>query len=329
MSMLIPLCKQIYTRPPCPTADFTGQTIIVTGANAGLGKEACKHFAHLNATRIIATVRTLARGKDALAEIEAATGRTGVVELWELDYGKHDSLLAFGERARRELTRLDKVVLNAGIATETWGLLERHESSISVNVISTALLSLLLLPVLRASKERNGGDPYLEIVCSSVHSFARFKERKGKSIFATLDDERSSDMSDRYQTSKLIQLFATREIAKRTAHSSPPVTINNVDPGFCYTDLLRNAEGSNKVMINVMRALFAWTAEEGSRTLVHGTVAGKESHGVFMSVCAVDSKTLSPFVTSPEGVETQERIWAELKDILEEIQPGVTAVLEQ
>jgi hypothetical protein len=32
---------------------------------------------------------------------------------------------------------------------------------------------------------------------------------------------------------------------------------------------------------------------------------------------------VSPFVTSEEGVETQKRLWAELSEILEKIQPGV------
>jgi retinol dehydrogenase-12 len=76
-------------------------------------------------------------------------------------------------------------------------------------------------------------------------------------------------------------------MAERTAHSSLFVTINTVNPGLCYTDLARNVKGSTKITIKVMRALFAWTAEEGSRTLVHGTIAGKESHGVYISGCIV------------------------------------------
>jgi retinol dehydrogenase-12 len=195
--MLNSLVAQIFTKPPYPTFDFTGQTILITGTNVGLGKEACKHFCRLNASRVIATVRNLARGKDALAEIEAETKRTGIVELWELDYGKYESVLAFGERAQKELRRLDKVVLNAGIATENWELLEGHESTITVNVISTALIGCLLLPVLRASKNLNGGEPALEVVCSGVHAYAKFKEQKGESIFRTMDDQTASDMADR------------------------------------------------------------------------------------------------------------------------------------
>jgi retinol dehydrogenase 12 len=34
---------------------------------------------------------------------------------------------------------------------------------------------------------------------------------------------------------------------------------------------------------------------------------------------------VSPFVTSEEGTETQKRVWAELSEILEKIQPGIMA----
>ena len=166
-----------------------------------MGKEAVKSFVHLSAARVIATVRTKSRGDAALKEIEADTNKTGIVELWELDYSKYSSVLAFGDKARRELgenARLDKVVLNAGMVTEKWELFEGHESTIQVNVIASTLLALLLLPVLRASAQRFRTEPVISTVSSSIHAYAKFKERKaGKSIFDSLRDQNSSDMSDR------------------------------------------------------------------------------------------------------------------------------------
>ena len=87
--------------------------------------------------------------------------------------------------------------------------------------------------------------------------------------------------------SKLLQLFAVRAIAAGTATKSPFVVVNTVNPGLCYTDLTRNAVGSTKTIMKVMKAALAWTAEEGSRTLVHAVTTGKESHGVFISMCSV------------------------------------------
>lgn len=36
--------RQLFVTPPLPAGDCTGKTIIVTGANVGLGKEAARHF---------------------------------------------------------------------------------------------------------------------------------------------------------------------------------------------------------------------------------------------------------------------------------------------
>lgn len=72
-------------------------------------------------------------------------------------------------------------------------------------------------------------------------------------------------------------------MAQRTAHSSPFVTINAVNPGLCRTELTRTVEGSTKLIMKGMKAFMAWTAEEGARTLVYAVILGKESHGVFLT----------------------------------------------
>jgi len=96
-----------------PTIDCTGKTIIVTGANVGLGKEATRHFVRLNAAKVIIGCRSLEKGEAAKTEIEASTKRNGVIEVWQLDLQDYDSVKAFAKRAE-SLKRLDVVVENAG-----------------------------------------------------------------------------------------------------------------------------------------------------------------------------------------------------------------------
>ena len=86
---------------------------------------------------------------------------------------------------------------------------------------------------------------------------------------------------NRYPVSKLLQLFAVHEMVERTSGKEPFMITNTVNPGLCYTDLTRSAEGSTYVGMKILRALLAWTAEEVSRTLVHAVTTGKEPHGVF------------------------------------------------
>ncbi|KAL1965183.1 hypothetical protein VTN77DRAFT_5937 [Rasamsonia byssochlamydoides] len=323
---------QLFFRPPYPDADFSGKTVIVTGSNVGLGKEAVRHFVRLNAKKVIMAVRSIAKGEAAKAEIEAAETKTktttGVImEVWELDYARYDSVKAFAARAAATLDRIDVVVLNAGIATQKFEMFEDNESSITVNVVSTTMLVLLLLPILRSTAEKYRIVPVITITCSAAHTYTAFPERKTPNALATLNDEKTANMYERYPVSKLLQLLAAREIAERTANTNPFVIINTLSPGLCYTDLNRNAEGMTALVLKVMRALLAWTAEEGSRTLVHATTAGPQSHGIYISGCKVQNNDISPFVVSLEGRKAQKKVWSELVEKLERIQPGVTAVL--
>lgn len=67
--------------------------------------------------------------------------------------------------------------------------------------------------------------------------------------------------------------------------------------------------------------LHARSTEVGSRTLVHATDAGPESHGKYLADCMV--RDPAPFVTSAEGVAFQARWWKELSGKLETLHPGV------
>lgn len=196
MHLFNDIYMQLFSRPPYPDADFSGKTVIVTGANIGLGKEAVKHYVRLNAEKVIIAVRSVAKGEAAKAEIEAESKTTGVIEVWELDYSRYDSVKAFAVKVKT-LIRVDAVVLNAGIATEEFEIFEDNESTITVNVVSTTLLVLLLLPTLRLFAVKWNTEPAIAIVNSGVHAYTKFPERKTPNSLATLNNQKTAVMSDR------------------------------------------------------------------------------------------------------------------------------------
>ncbi|KAF4154433.1 hypothetical protein CNMCM8927_008762 [Aspergillus lentulus] len=133
---------------PLPTTSFAGQTVIITGSNTGLGLEAARHFVRLDAARVILAVRSVKKGEDAKASIEASTDRKNIVEVWQVDMSNYDSIKDFVKKCD-SLDRLDVVVANAGVLRNTYEECEGTEISITVNVIGTFLLALGLFPVLR------------------------------------------------------------------------------------------------------------------------------------------------------------------------------------
>ncbi|KAF2669534.1 NAD(P)-binding protein [Microthyrium microscopicum] len=308
--------------PPVPTTTYTGQTVIVTGANIGLGLEAARHIVNLDAARVILAVRTLKKGETAKTDIEATTGRKGVVEVWQLDLSSYASVKEFAAKASK-LDRLDILLENAGIATEKFTLLEDNESTITVNVVSTYLLALLLLPILKSTAATTGKKSYLTIVSSEMHFMTQAPYLTSlpptTSIFATLNDPNAKYQSDRYQLSKLLEVFASRQMVDDyMSNPDYPVITNFLTPGLCKSELMREAGLKGTI---VKTAFGARTTEVGSRTLVHATQAGQDSHGRFLMNCQI--RDVAPLVESEKGVVLQRRVWEELSAKLEKIQPGI------
>ena len=324
MSFLQFAYKQLFATLPVPKTAQTGRTHIVTGSNTGLGLEAARHLVHLDAAKVILAVRDTAKGEKAKASLEETSGRKGVVEVWPLDLGSYQSVKDFSHRCQ-SLERIDSVIENAGIAAADYRLAEDNESTITVNVVSTFLLALLLLPKLRETAARFNTKPHLVIMSSEVHGHTPFNERKapeGK-ILETLNTRETADMADRYQVSKLLEVFFVRELVKEIAKKhpdtkEPDVVINFVNPGMCKSELSREAGWG----MTIMKLLLARTTEQGSRTEIHGAIgAGVESHGQYLDCCRVGE--VAPLVTSEEGVKAQRRVYKELMEKLERIQAGI------
>lgn len=309
--------SQLFVKPAYPTRMLNGQTVIVTGSNTGLGKEAARHFARLGAAKLILAVRNTKAGEAAKADIEQTTQcAPGTVEVWALDLGDYASVKAFAARAARELERVDVLCENAGIATDKKRVVQGHESTITVNVVSTFLLALLMLPQLKETAKRFGVRPRLTVVASEVHAWCKFPERDEPNVLAALDA--SDDLGERYQVSKLLEVLVMRQIAPRIKGG---VTLNMLNPGLCHSELSRESG----LGLAVMKFFLARSTEVGSRTLVAAGLAGEESHGKYMSDAVVAEQSLSAFVRSEEGDRAGKKVWKELSDMLDKIEPGVTA----
>jgi NAD(P)-dependent dehydrogenase (short-subunit alcohol dehydrogenase family) len=129
------ISRQLTKQPPVLKADLTGKTVLVLGANTGLGFEATKHFATMNPARLILACRSQSRGQAALdsmlqpfllctvfdppPELQADTGYSKA-ELWLVDLADFDSVKQFADRFESDGGRLDILVENAAIAASTY-----------------------------------------------------------------------------------------------------------------------------------------------------------------------------------------------------------------
>lgn len=149
--------------------DCQGRTYIVTGANSGIGYECVKHLARLGSSRVILGVRSRDKGEVAKKTIETETGcDTSILQVWEIDLGSYESVAAFAKKAGEELHRIDGIVENAGTAEGSWVVKEGNEANMTVNIFSTFLIVLLMLPHLHKSARQFGIVPQLVIIGSGL-----------------------------------------------------------------------------------------------------------------------------------------------------------------
>jgi NAD(P)-dependent dehydrogenase (short-subunit alcohol dehydrogenase family) len=315
-----------------PVSAIENKTILITGANTGLGREAARHALALGAGTIIMGVRTPSKGEEAKANIEASTGYTGKVLVWPIDLESFDSVQAFAARAQKYVSdggRLDMAIMNAGIASLEYATTsDGWERGIQVNVLSTTLLSLSLLPLLLRTRDRDpSARPHLALLTSDIHKSIKFPERSADSILSLLNGEEQWKKSqaiggatERYGVTKLMDLFITMQIAEsvpRDGLGEPLVIVNAVTPGFCKSDLLTREKAP--WILKLVQALIARTVENGSKTLLHAVTQGAETHGKWLENQAItDPGTI---VTSDEAAVVRKKVWTEITSILRNVDP--------
>ncbi|KAJ3556540.1 hypothetical protein NM688_g1968 [Phlebia brevispora] len=313
------VAEQWTTLPPPLKSDLSNKIVLVTGANTGIGFETVKSFANLRPKRLLLGCRSEAKGKHAVELIEKATGYRGI-ELAVFDHGNFNSVRTYVESFKDE--PLDILVANAGMAIRKYEETEDGwESSLQVNHLSTALLSILLLPNLVRTAQQNGTHSRLVIVSSDTHFWTKFDEEllDSPNILRKLNDKEycvTQGMAHRYADTKLLNILFTRALSEHLP-AIIPVVPTVVNPGYCRSELRRNISSlSSIIQYAFMDLLVGRTAEQGARQLVWAALGpdGKEGkhtnwlRGAYVSTQGI--KEPSDFAISKEGGESQDRIWA-------------------
>ncbi|PGH33526.1 hypothetical protein GX50_03683 [[Emmonsia] crescens] len=312
--------------PADPTTSFAGKTVLITGANAGLGFEAAIKFAALGASNLIFGVRSLQRGEEAKARIEATTGcGADIIQLVELDMSSYASIENFVQQVNRRFPVVHAAVLNAGVFQSSYKLSpEGWEMSIQVNGISTAYLGILLLPKLRKTGLSTGRAVHLEIVGSCSQGDVNVKDvRDTSSILQKINDPKNFSIGSQYCISKLLAMWVTTHIAAKT--SVEQVIVSASCPGMCKSNLSHDLGLVLRGLDGFARSILARTTEQGSRTLVSGTLLGPDAHGGFWT----HDKVAMPgvLVVSDEGKKLGTHCWGEILDVLRSQNPEIDVIL--
>ncbi|KAK0709328.1 hypothetical protein B0T26DRAFT_785265 [Lasiosphaeria miniovina] len=320
--------NQFRAKPqwPAPGTSLSGQTAIVTGANTGLGYEAAAQLLGLQLSRLVVAVRSLERGEAAAAKLRQLHPKA-TVDVWELDMSSYASVQAFARRADAQLQRIDMVILNAGLVRLAFHKIEAtgHEETMQVNYLSTVLLAVLLLPILKAKGSPNGPPPRLSIVNAALSLAAKFPNRAANPLLPSFDDPAAFDAREHYHSSKLLAHMFLWQLADRVAPAD--VVVNLADPAWCKgTDLGRDVQSAPmRAAAKLFGAATGRPKAVGASCLVDAVVnKGQESHGCFLMSWQIHP--FSAFLYTPEGAVVIQRVWDETLAELDFA--GVRGILE-
>ena len=205
--------------------DQTGRTIVITGANSGLGLRSAEALAAKGA-RVLLACRNATKAATALESVKArATGPTP--EVRALDLQSLASVRECASGLADELESLDVLMNNAGVMAIPKATTEDgFETQLGTNHLGHYALTGLLLPTLLAAAE-----PRVVTVSSNAHNMGRmdfddlFFERRRYSRWRA------------YAQSKLANLLFTSELQRRAVEHKTALTAAAAHPGYAATNL--------------------------------------------------------------------------------------------
>lgn len=207
--------------------DQSGKTIMVTGANSGLGLEVAKVLAARGA-RVLLACRDKAKADAAIALIRHETPGADLAFV-PLDQGDPASIRAAAERVGQE-PRLDVLVNNAGVMMPPLSLTGfGTEQQFGVNHLGTFALTGLLLPKLTETPGAR------VVITASLAHKSKFWQMDN------LDGAKGYQSGQFYTQSKLANLLFLFELDRRLRAAGSPVTAVAAHPGFAATDLMRHS----------------------------------------------------------------------------------------
>ena len=219
---------------------FTGRTVVVTGANSGLGLVAASQFARVGA-KVVLAVRNTSKGEEAAASIDGDT------EVRRLDLADLSSVRAFVDEWSGDIAVL---VNNAGVMNVPEGrTVDGFETQIGTNHLGHFALTNLLLPH----------------ITDRVVTMSSMMHRSGRIDLGDLNWERRNyNRVAAYGQSKLANLMFSLELQRRLTATGSTVRSLAAHPGYAATNLQTRTDN----------VVLDWGGRLGNKLIAQSAEAG-------------------------------------------------------
>jgi NAD(P)-dependent dehydrogenase (short-subunit alcohol dehydrogenase family) len=245
-------------QPECDLSEaprLAGKTILITGANSGIGKRTALALAKMGASLVL-VCRNEKSAKEAIDEIVRKTGNNSI-ELIVADLLlQREVRRAASEFLSKNHSKLDVLINNAGSNFPSYQETEDDiEKTMALNYFAPFLLTNLLLDIVEKSV------PSRIVNVSSVGHFGGHLDLNN----LTKDRRMGAQGFAAYQRSKLAIVLFTYELARRLNGKS--VTANCLHPGAVRTHIWAHAGAATP--FTRLASLFMKSPEEGAKTTIY------------------------------------------------------------
>jgi NAD(P)-dependent dehydrogenase (short-subunit alcohol dehydrogenase family) len=282
-----------------------GKTVLITGANSGIGFATATALARMGA-RILLVCRDARRGADAQAAV-AGIAAGAAPKLLITDLSSLRAVRALAEQLHRNFSVIDVLINNAaGMFSERGLTGDGFERTFAVNHLAPFLLTNLVIDLLKAADRGR-------IINVSAES------PLGKLDFDNLQGQKRYGFLSAYFRSKLASIIFSNELARRLEGSG--ATVNSMSPGPTKTRFGDNMTGLPALFPLITKRLFPGP-ETGARTLIY-LASSPEVDGV--SGKFFFRQRVKPSKPVTQDLEVAARLWrisAELVGLPADILPA-------
>lgn len=277
------------------------KTVIITGANSGIGKAAAIQLAQLNATVVLAC-RSLDRGAKALADVKSAS-HSEKIELMQVDLSSQASIRRFAENYQSRHDRLDVLIHNAANFDHTLAkptlTADGVETILATNYVGVFLMTHLLLEMLK-----NSAPSRIITVASKGLLLYPFLDIE----FDNLQGERKFSTQHAYYHSKLAQIMYTYALAERLQGTGMTVNCVQVTNVAIPEERLTHLPAWMRKVYALKRRM-SITPEQQAQTYVY-LAAAPEVQEITGGYWDENNQQVRSNRNSYNR-QTQERLWAE------------------
>lgn len=241
------------------------QTILVTGATAGIGFATAAGLAELGHAVLI-TGRDEERGRRATEAIGRRSGN-GEIHFLQAEHASVGGNLDLARRLRERVERLDVLVNNVGgIYTDRWETEDGYEGTLAINFVGPFALTQEIVPLLR-----QGGGRCVNVVSSA---FAMVRDDP----FADLHSREQYVAIGAYARAKLLNVLWAQALAAR----EPALAVYLVNPGMAWTPSIQHLQRRAVPAWRLVWPLVRWfqrraSPETAARAPIHVVSADSEA----------------------------------------------------